>query len=746
MLPAPDVLASSHGGLLNLGEPLMPWNILRRAQRRLLLVLALLCCGLAGPSRAPLRAAGPPAAPGRWVANDTVNALAISGDTLYIGGEFTQIGQSVSEFLLAFTSDGQRDRTFPQLGKVGAVAADGAGGWFLSSDESRPDAPKPSRLLHIRADRSIDTSWTTNVDGEAQEIVVDSQRVYVYIFNHSDRKYWLMAFDRTAGGPIWGTVFSGSDLADNVNTLVASGGTVYVGGSFTAVGKFTGVGDPPVTRKYLAAFDGATGALKPWNPNPNGPVTSIAASGGTVYVSGGFTDINGTPRSHLAALDAVSGLPSSTWNADTDGAVVSLLAHGDTVYAGGEFLNANGTPRAHLAAFSAATGALTPWKPDPSQNVQGLAVDGGRLYIIVPDAPYLAAFDLATGAALPFDAGISRSVAHLAAGSGTVLVSGDFSSITSVERQHIAAVDRATGLVKDWAPAIDGPVSELLVRGGTLYIAGDFTTVAGAPRPRAAAIDISTGAVTGWNPQPNGIIATLADGGEVIYAGGAFTAVNSPAVPRRFLAAFDPATGAVTSWNPNPDDVVSTLALSETRLFAGGTFLNVGTPAVNRKGLASFDRTTGVLTSWDPGRDINTDNPLVLSGSTLYATSLSVGGGTVAFDSTTGALLPWTSTYQGGDVSVVAAAGDILYGYATLGYTRPPIPYRFVGVDRESGVVATCGSMWYDGFREVLVRDGIVYGTRPPPQPSFVTYSDNVVVALQPQLCLSRTYLPMIAR
>jgi len=743
MRTAPDALALPHDDLHNLGGTTMRWNTVRSAQRPLLrigvLVLALLCCGLAGPSNAPLKAADPSAIPGKWVADKTVKALAISGDTLYIGGEFTHIGQSVSEFLLAFTSDGQPDRTFPQLGKVGAVAADGAGGWFLSSDESRLDAPKPTRLLHLRADRSVDTSWTANVNGEAREIVVDGQWVYAYIFNYSDRKYWLMAFDRTAGGPIWGTVFSGSGVDDNVNALAASGGTVYIGGTFTAVGEFTGAGDPPVTRKYLAAFDSATGALKPWNPNPNGPVASIAASGGTVYVSGGFTNINGTPSSHLVALDAVSGLPSSTWSANTDGAVVSLLAHGDTIYAGGEFLNANGEPRAHLAAFSAATGALWPWRPDPDQNVQALAVDGDRLYVVVPDTPYLAAFDLATGAALPFDAKIISGVAHLAAGSGTVLVSGDFSSTNMVERPYIAAVDRATGMVKDWALAIDGPVGELLVRGGTLYMAGDFTTVAGAPRPRAAAIDISTGAVTDWNPQPNGTIATLADGGEVIYAGGAFTAVNSPAVPRRFLAAFDATTGAVTSWNPNPDDAVFTLALSETRLFVSGKFLNVGTPALNRKGFAVFERATGALIDWNPSIGSFGDVPLVISGSTLYAS-------TAALDTTTGALIPWKSTYQSQDVSIVAADGDVLYGYAKLTYTRPPIPYRFVGVDRATGMLATCGSMWYDGLQEVLVRDSIVYGTKPPPQPNFSIYVDNVVVALQPQFCFSRTYLPMIAR
>ena len=698
--------------------------------RMVALVLALLCAGVAGPSRAPLAAAGPSAVPGMWFTDQSARALAISGDTLYIGGDFTRIGQGVKGFA-ALTGDGRYDRMFPLVGRVQAMITDGAGGWFLGSNEARSDAPKPARLLHIRADHTIDPAWTPNLSGEVQEIAADSQRVYVYVDGTSAFRYRLLAYDRAAGGdPLW------SVLVNDVTAIVASGGTLYVGGFFTEVG------EPPVTRKYLAAFDGATGALKPWNPNANDRIWSMAASGGMVYIGGEFTDINGTPRNHIAALDAVSGIPSAAWNADADRPVLSLLAHGETVYAGGEFLNANGAPRAHLAALSAATGALTPWKPDPDQEVWAFAVDSGRLYVggsfmasAVSDSAYLAAFDLATGAPLPFDARIDSSVATLAVNNGTILASGSFQGVNLVERQHIAAVDRATGLIKDWAPAVDGPVSELLAQGSTLYMAGDFTTVAGAQRPRAAAIDITTGALTGWNPQPNGTIAALLADGDLIYAGGAFTAVNSPAVPRRYLAAFDAATGAATDWNPNPDDSVFALALSGTALFVGGRFLNVGVPALNRKGLASFDRATGALTDWNPAAGIAPNTPLVVSGTTLYA-------GTLAIDTTTGALVPWKSTYQGVDVEIAAEAGDVLYGFTKVVH-RMFVFYRFVGVDRATGIVATCGSISDQGLREVLPRDGIVYGIYAPtilsPPTNFIP-----AVALQPQFCLTRTYLPMI--
>src|SRR5262245_31871645 len=56
-----------------------------------------------------------------------------------------------------------------------------------------------------------------------------------------------------------------------VNAVAASGGTIYIGGSFTMVGASA--------RNNIAAIDAATGNVKAWNPNANGAVFALALDG-----------------------------------------------------------------------------------------------------------------------------------------------------------------------------------------------------------------------------------------------------------------------------------------------------------------------------------------------------------------------------------------------------------------------------------------------------------------------------------
>ena len=66
----------------------------------------------------------------------------------------------------------------------------------------------------------------------------------------------------------------------------------------------------------------ATGLATAWDPSANGQVNALAASGGTVYAGGLFTDMGGTPRSRIAALDGANGL-ATAWDANANGQVVA---------------------------------------------------------------------------------------------------------------------------------------------------------------------------------------------------------------------------------------------------------------------------------------------------------------------------------------------------------------------------------------------------------------------------------------
>jgi hypothetical protein len=134
-----------------------------------------------------------------------------------------------------------------------------------------------------------------------------------------------------------------------------SGGVVYLGGSFDAMG-----GMPPTgqLRYSLAAVDATTGADTGWDtgymlPNPFYPIrraSTVLSAGGTVYVGGVFGAVGGQARNDLASLDPLTG-NATVWAPSADAEVLCLLGAGDVVYAGGSFENMGDWPQGGVAAI-----------------------------------------------------------------------------------------------------------------------------------------------------------------------------------------------------------------------------------------------------------------------------------------------------------------------------------------------------------------------------------------------------------
>jgi hypothetical protein len=636
----------------------------------LLLVVFCACCGVKASAASALSSTPE----STYSPTGNVNAVAQLGNTIYLGGNFTQVGPATGTWAALSASTGLVDPASPKfsgasapslLPGVFAVVSDGAGGWYVGGNFSSVGGLSRNGLAHIRADMTVDPTWNPNVGGEVKTIAVSDSTVYfggpLTSVNGSIPRSLAAAVDATTG------VATGwnPDPNSDVDALAVSGSTVYMGGAFNTINGST-------SRNRAAAVDASTGVASSWNPQIVGGfnVSSIAVSGTTVYLGGNFNTINtNVTRNYAAAVDTSTAAVTS-WNpnlffSQAGGTVNSIIVSGGIVYLGGIFTGVAGgaTTRNDLAAVDAITGTATAtFDPNVNAGINAMSLSGTTLYLGggfttvngTTARNHLAAVDITTGTATSWNPSADQTVYGLDISGADVGVGGTFVSVNPQARNNLAALDATTGQLTSWNPDADGPVLALLASGSTIYAGGHFANVNGSTaRSNLAAFDTTgTGVATGWDPNLSGEVKALALAGTTIYAGGSFSSVNAGNVTRHNVAAFDTTTATATGWDPNAGDIVNALAISGTTVYLGGGFttINGGT---TRNHLAAVDASTGAVTPWDPNANDNTVNALVLSGSTLYAGGdFSTIGATArnqlaAIDTSTGAATAWDPNVAG---------------------------------------------------------------------------------------------------
>ncbi|WP_419994388.1 DUF7594 domain-containing protein [Streptomyces boninensis] len=167
-------------------------------------------------------------------------------------------------------------------------------------------------------------------------------------------------------------------------TLAESGGTVFAGGTFSAVRP---PGSPAGSNEQKAlnfvALDAATGEptgckLDFTIGSGTATVRALAVSpdGATLYAGGDFAAVNGVSRSRVAAIDIASCSVKTGFNAGS----VSARVHGLSVasgrlYLAGDFNTVAGQTRNKFAALDASTGALQSWRANAGTDRAGRAIE-----------------------------------------------------------------------------------------------------------------------------------------------------------------------------------------------------------------------------------------------------------------------------------------------------------------------------------------------------------------------------------
>jgi hypothetical protein len=477
---------------------------------------------------------------------------------------------------------------------------------------------------------------------------------------------------------------------------------IIVGGSFATA--TSGANGTAMTHLNAAQFGGGVAAaLATWEPDPNGPVTSIAtvvaptnttgtyshtsgtttttyntvASNTSVYLGGTFTTIGtstGTTTSPVVTVSnaaefgltgQVAGFllvplfastnepssasttayasPSASWTPGFNGQVNTLTVSGGSVYAGGAFtsvqIGSSGSVRHRLASISPAGSALTLSSWDPNAG---------------------------------------NTVKALSTDGTNFYAGGSFLVLNGVTRDNAAEFAGPAGSPSDdvttWNPNVNGSVDAVAVdSGGNIYLGGSFTSVDGTARSNLAAVTAgATQALLPWNATTNGTVdaLTVDPNSGIVYFGGSFTQVDGNVESN--LGAVDGTVG-LQSWSPatGTDGPVDAVLLSNGLLYVGGQFANVvdGSLVTEVAGnLAAVNSTTGVLdATWAPGTNGPVDT-LATAGSQIYlgGTFTAVDGNSANYlasvDATDGFLSTWAPLVDGPVLALTSTISTLYAG------------------------------------------------------------------------------------
>ncbi|MFZ4057294.1 MAG: delta-60 repeat domain-containing protein [Ferruginibacter sp.] len=130
---------------------------------------------------------------------------------------------------------------------------------------------------------------------------------------------------------------------------------------------------------------------------------------------------------------------------------------------------------------------------------------------------------------------------------------------------------------QQFRPTINGKVQNEIPDGnGGWFISGDFTQIGGITRNHIAHIHADGSIDQNWNVALNNSVESMIFDGTYIYIGGAFTTVNNnPSFA--YLCRLNATTGIIDlQWNVTPNEAVTQIGISGKDIYVAGKFEKIG--------------------------------------------------------------------------------------------------------------------------------------------------------------------------
>jgi hypothetical protein len=603
-------------------------------------------------------------------ANSGITRLVATNDRLFVGGRFNTLGGVSVNDLAVFNlvtdeliSSWQVAVQFNTSLKSITNMQVFNNTLYLTGGFNTINGQTRNYLAAINTADGTTTSWNPNPDAELTSMVVADSSVYVSgsftNIANTARMYFAKLSLQTGQVKPW------SFYTNTTGNLQSNGAKLSVIFSTHPTLLSTNI----TSQNYFAAINTNTNQLINWNLNFNAAVNCMEVYNNTLFVGGGFTQLNGTTRNRLAAIDLVNGALTS-WNPDANNAVYAIAVTPSAVYVGGDFTTVGGQARTKLAALNFNTGATQALSVSINNTVKNILVDGLYLYLngtfssVAATARYGFAcidvtgvltnltasnmskvvkvddkiFALGTGSSSNGYAaitGINNTLNNRASGSINTIcksgnkfyVGGGFSVFNTKANPYLAVCNLTTGDYIPWSIQVSSSyVTSMAILGDNLFVAGSFNSVYspnGTKSSNFVKINWRTETVsTNWAGSIGGgkVVDIVPYAGK-LYVGGLFTNIGGRTIAN--LAELDTAdvvgiAPTATAWNPGANNAVYSLHVIDNTVYVGGSFGIIGGQLRSR--LAAIYRTTGLATSWNPtvNGDVNKIVP--------YHETLLVGG------------------------------------------------------------------------------------------------------------------------
>jgi hypothetical protein len=285
---------------------------------------------------------------GGGVINNIVYSLTVLGSNLYLGGTF-----SLPSFGIAIWNGTSFSGISGDIfnGAIRTIYVQNASSVFIGGDFTLMNGVTTMR--HIS--RWNGSAWiepNNGLNDDVFSIIAGSSAGTLYIGgkfnttgNASKTLNRICYYDGTAFQSVGSATDANAGVSSDVNTLVLSGSTLYLGGKFqtnnlgtpTTLNRWATQNTASLTNPISRIGSGYAGAP---SVGMNGDVNKIVVNSGIVYAVGSFTTVAGLDQEYFVAYNASASDGANRYSSTAqylNGSIQSMLLSGSTLYIGGNF-------------------------------------------------------------------------------------------------------------------------------------------------------------------------------------------------------------------------------------------------------------------------------------------------------------------------------------------------------------------------------------------------------------------------